>query len=465
MMLRKAVLFLLLLSYSGICFEITAQVLNVRAPGYKGLWSSSMLADRSEFRFSGGMATYSAQHNPTSIFSAKAGKTFFVYGGTSSPSISHLQIMVSYFDHKTSMVPKPVIVLDKDGVNDPQDNATISMDSQGYIYVFVSGIGRTRPGYIFKSNLPYSIDSFEILKEGEIVFPQPWWVNDSIFIMFHTRFMKGRELFISNSTDGKNWSNAKKIVGFGGHNLVTESDGRSIVAAFNYFPGGGIDKQTNLYFMMSDDLGKTWRSGDGKVIQIPLNLIHNEALVRDFETEKKHVYIKDINIDATGNPVILILISNDYRPGPGGDPRDLIIVHRKENKWMFTKICELFHNYSMGSVFIKENEWTVIAPTSPGPKKYGTGGEMVKWVSTDQGNSWKMSAEITKNSEFNGTFARRPVNASKSFYSFWCDGDPEKRSESRLYFTDESCRNIWVLPYNMERDLERPKKLKKQKLF
>jgi hypothetical protein len=210
---------------------------------------------------------------------------------------------------------------------------------------------------------------------------------------------------------------------------------------------------------------KTWRSGDGKVIQIPLNLIHNEALVRDFETEKKHVYIKDINIDATGNPVILILISNDYRPGPGGDPRDLIIVHRKENKWMFTKICELFHNYSMGSVFIKENEWTVIAPTSPGPKKYGTGGEMVKWVSTDQGNSWKMSAEITKNSEFNGTFARRPVNASKSFYSFWCDGDPEKRSESRLYFTDESCRNIWVLPYNMERDLERPKKLKKQKLF
>jgi hypothetical protein len=461
MTLKKTILVLLILSYSALYPEVSAQVQNARGPGYKGLWSSSMLADRTGFRFSGGMATYSAQHNPTAIYSAKAGKTFFVYGGTASSSISHLQIMVSYFDHKTFMVPKPVIVLDKDGVNDPQDNATISIDSKGYIYVFVSGLGRTRPGYIFRSNLPYSIDSFEMLKEGEIVFPQPWWVNDSIFIMFHTRFMKGRELFLSSSTDGRNWSNAEKIAGFGGHNLVTESDGRSLLAAFNYFPGGGIDSQTNLYFIRSDDLGKTWKSAEGNVIRIPLNLVHNEALVRDFESEKKHVYIKDVNFDETGNPVILILVCNDFRPGPGGDPRELMIVHRKENKWVFTKICDLFHNYSMGSVFINGNEWAIIAPTSPGPIKYGTGGEMVKWVSYDQGNTWKISVEITKNSTFNCTFARRPVDENKRFYSFWCDGDPEKRSESHLYFTDESCKNIWVLPYNMEKDLERPKKLRK----
>jgi hypothetical protein len=459
MKLKNTLIFILVLSFSALYSNISAQ--NSRADGYKGLWSVSLLPRESGIRFSGGAATYSSQHNPVAIFSPAAGKTFFVYGGTSERNKSHLQIMVSYFDHKTLMVPKPVIVFDKEGVDDPQDNATISIDSTGYIYVFISGMGRTRPGYIFKSSLPYSIDRFNLLLEGEIVFPQPWWIKDSCFVMLHTKFLRGRELFCSTGKDGKSWSPAKKIAGMGGHNLVTESDGRCVYSVFNYFPGGNPDRQTNLYLIKSDNAGKSWKTVDNKLIQLPLNDIHNDALIRDYESEKKLIYIKNVSLDANGDPVILILVSNDYRPGPTGDPREWIIVHRQDNKWIFTTVCQLFSNYDMGSIYIKGKEWRIIGSTEPGTIKYAMGGEMAVWISYDEGNSWKKSFDITTQSSKNNSFARRPVNANKMFYSFWTDGDPEKQSECRLYFTDESCKKVWVLPYDMTKDQEKPKRLRK----
>ncbi len=123
---------------------------NQRADGYKGLWAKSGPPLEYGYKYSGGMGTFSSQHKPLAIYSPEAGKTFFVYSGTSSAEERHLQIMVSYFDHKTHKVPRPVVVYDKMGVNDPQDNATISIDSQGYIWIFISGRARTRPGLVYQ---------------------------------------------------------------------------------------------------------------------------------------------------------------------------------------------------------------------------------------------------------------------------------------------------------------------------
>jgi hypothetical protein len=457
--LRKTIFLLIVVSFTAVCSDILAQ--NPRAEGYRGLWSTSIKSPEFGYRYAGGLATYSSYHNPVAIFSPQAGKTFFVYGGTSEPDQSHLQIMVSYFDHKTLMVPKPVIVFDKEGVDDPQDNATISIDSSGFIYVFVSGMGRTRPGYIYRSSLPFSIDKFDLILEGEIVFPQPWWVKDSCFVMMHTKFMKGRELYCSTGKDGRNWSSALKLTAMGGNNQVTESNGSSVFTVFNYFHGGNPDRQTNLYFLRSDDAGKTWKTIDNKIIQPPLNSIYNDALIKDYESENKLIYIKDVNFDLNGNPVILILVSNDFKPGPTGDPREWIVVHRKDDHWLFSNVCQSDNNYDMGSVYINDGEWRIVGPTETGGSKYSMGGEMALWVSNDEGNTWTKSVDITFKSPKNNAFARRPLNANDKFYSFWSDGDPDKLSECRLYFTDESCKKIWVLPYHMTSDFEKPKRVKK----
>src|SRR5688500_7520247 len=113
--------------------------------------------------------------------------------------------MLSYYDHRQGVVPKPVIVYDKKGVDDPHDNASLSIDEQGFIWVFVSGRNTSRPGLIFKSRQPYQIDHFDQVYEGDMTYPQPWWVARKGFLYLFTRYTKGRELYFSTSADGRSW--------------------------------------------------------------------------------------------------------------------------------------------------------------------------------------------------------------------------------------------------------------------
>ncbi|MCX6334902.1 MAG: BNR-4 repeat-containing protein, partial [Bacteroidia bacterium] len=412
------------------------------------------------FKYSGGMGTFSSQHKPLAIYSPESGKTFFVFGGTPNPEESHLDIMVSYFDHKTGKVPRPVIVYDKMGVNDPQDNATISIDSRGYVWVFISGRARTRPGLIFRSRLPYSIDTFDEITEGEMVFPQPWWMNDSCFMLMHTKVTRGREIYWTSATDGKTWAPSQKLAGMGGHHQITEVQGNKLASVFSYFPEGNLDKRTNLYYVQTEDFGKNWKTIDNRIITTPVTDIHSEALVKDYESEKKLVFLKDLNFDPDGDPVILALISRNSLPGPSGDPREWMVIHWRDNKWNFSKVCESMHNYDMGSLYIDGNEWRIIAPTQPGPQKNRTGGEIVLWTSVDDGATWVKTKNFTSDSKLNNSYVRRPVNANKDFYAFWTDGNPEQISESRLYFTDKGCNKVWVLPYEMKKDFEKPIRIK-----
>jgi len=425
-----------------------------------GLWSRSGPLYEYGYKLAGGLATFSAQHRPPAIYSPEADKTFFLYCGTTSPEESHLQIMISYFNHKSHKVPKPVIVYDKMGVTDPQDNASLSIDSEGYLWVFVSGRSRTRPGLIFKSKLPYSIDEFEQVYKGEIVFPQPWWVKDSCFVMMFTKVTKGRELYCSTSLDGISWSESIKIAGMGGHFQTSALNGNIIYTVFSYFPGGNLDRRTNLYLLKSDDFGKTWKTIDDKAVEIPLTSPKNEAMVIDFESEKKLVYINDFNFDREGNPVILAITSHGSRPGPGGDPREWIIIHRKDGNWHFHKVCESDNNYDMGPLYITGDEWRIIGPTGDGPQKYGAGGELALWTSKNEGETWEKVTDITHGSRWNNSYPRRIWNADRDFYSFWADGDVGKLSVSNLYFTNEKCDKVWILPYTMKKDLQKPVRIR-----
>jgi hypothetical protein len=451
--IKKILPFLLLLFISQLT-DIYSQ--NRTVDGYKGIWFT--LGQFSEYgdKYSGGLGTYTAGHIPIAIYSPEAGKTFFVYGGTTRADEKHLLIMISYFDHKTKMVPKPVIVYDKQGVNDPHDNAALSIGNNGFIWVFVSGRGTKRPGLLFKSTKPYSIESFEEILQGEMTYPQPWWVEDKGFIYMFTKYTKGRELYWNTSPDGKSWSPDQKLAGMGGHYQVTNMFGNKLVSVFNYHPGGNVDKRTNIYAVQSEDLGKTWSTVGGEKLNIPLTDPLNESLIRNYEAERKLVYINDLNFDSDGNPVILAIISNDFKPGPAGDSREWMIIHWKNKKWNFNKVCESTHNYDMGSLYVEKNIWTIIGPTEAGPQKYGTGGEIALWESKDEGLTWKKSRNITDKSIRNNSYVRRPLNAHEDFYAFWADGDADKFSESHLYFTNKQGDTVWELPYNMKGDFEIP---------
>jgi hypothetical protein len=85
---------------------------------------------------------------------------------------------------------------------------------------------------------------------------------------------------------------------------------------------------------------------------------------------------------------------------------------------------------------------------------------MALWESPDEGKNWKRVRHLTKNSPKNHSYARRPLNANEEFYSFWADGDADKFSESRVYFTNQKGNKVWVLPFDMWSDFATPLRVK-----
>jgi len=434
----------------------TAQTVR-RIDGYRGIWFT--LGQFSEYgdKYSGGLGTYTAKHRPLAAYSPTADKTFFVYGGTTEQGERHLLAMIGAYDHATGLVEKPVVVHDKLTVDDPHDNPSLSIDAEGRLWVFVSGRGQRRPGFIYRSREPHSIDAgFEQTLEGEFTYPQPWYVPGKGFLLLMTRYTAGRELYWQSSPDGLDWTPAEKIVS-GGHYQMSARRGDCVATAYNAHPNRSVDQRTNLYYLESCDMGRTWQTIDGETITPPLDLLDSPALIADYRSSGRLVYLKDMHFEADGSPVLLFITSRDYRAGPSGDPRRWTIARRDQGAWSFRQAMPASHNYDMGTFAIEhDGTWRLTAPTEPGPQRWGAGGEVALWSSSDRGETWQKIRNVTADSPRNHSYVRRPLNAHPDFDFFWADGDPGGLSISRMYFADRSGKAVFQLPYEMERAVEMP---------
>jgi hypothetical protein len=451
---------------------------NQKIDGYKGIWFT--LGQFSEYgdKYSGGMATYTAKHIPLAIYSPEANKTFFVYGGivedrTTAADASnrkgksygnYLLCMAGSYDHKTKTVTKPTVVYDKRGVYDPHDNPSISLDSDGYIWVFVSGRGRGRPGFAYKSRLPYNVDAFDQIVKDEMTYPQPKYVEGKGFLHLFTKYTGTRLLYFNTSPDGYTWTEHQQLAAIrrpedknGGHYQISGQLGEKIVFFFNWHPNGNVDRRTNIYYMQTTDFGKTWTKVDGTPIPIPVTDLDSPTLLREFFSKGENVYIKDVAFDENGNPMALYVSGKGYQPGPANGLKDWQVIYWNGKEWENHKITTSDHNYDSGSIWATGKKWTVIIPTENRPQAWGCGGELVMWESKDKGKSWKRAKQITKNSPRNHNYVRKVVNGVDPFKYFWADGNPAEPSKSQLFFGD-SKGNVWQLPYVMEADQQKPVK-------
>ena len=428
------------------------QVLNEKADGYKGLWYRLGLDYEYGDRYSGGLGTYSANHVPKAVYAEEVNKTFFVYGGTSSADERHLLIMASYYDHGRHRVPRPTIVLDKNGVDDIHDNPAIALDDEGFVWVFASGYGlpsEQRPGYKFRSTEPYAVDAFELVTEREMTYVQPWFIPGRGFLHLFTRYTDGRELYWETSSDGRTWLPDQKLAGIEGHFQVSGRLGSKVGTFFNRHPGGRTNRRTDVYYAQTEDVGATWTTVDGQPLAIPLTTPVNPARVLDYDSQDRLQYTLDLNWDGDGNPMLLYITSSSVEPGPGGNPREWTLTRWNGAEWVSTVITTSNHNMDMGGLYVDADVWRVIGTTEPGPQPWGVGGEVAVWESRDEGRAWARTALATANSVFNHSYVRRPVDARDPFYAFWADGNPDQLSESRLYFTTSTGDQLWMLPYEM----------------
>ena len=263
-----------------------------------------------------------------------------------------------------------------------------------------------------------------------------------------------RGLHWTTSADGRNWSTPALLANIDmGDYQISWQHGHTLSTAFDFHPKPlGLNGRANIYFLQTKDNGKTCTTAAGEKVQIPLVATNNPALIFNSRSKGLLVYLKDLNYDAQGNPVILFLTSKGYESGPKNDPRTWQTARWTGSKWEFNPMTTSHSNYDHGSLYIEEDgTWRVIAPTESGPQPYNPGGEMVMWTSKDQGKTWRRLKQLTHDSKLNHTYARRPLNAQPDFYALWADGNPRQPSECRLYFTDREGTHVWRLPTMMRK--------------
>jgi len=448
----------LLLALS-LCASAFAQALP-KDDGYRGIWYFNQPSkDEFKYKYSGGFATYPQQLAPFAIYSKAADKTFFCYGGTVQGK-QELLHMVSYYDHRTGRVPRPTILLNKH-TEDAHDNPVISIDAEGYIWIFSSSHGTARPSFIHKSRKPYSIDEFDLITTTNFSYAQPWYFAGQGFLFLHTRYAQGRGLWQMTSPDGVTWSSPLQVAfALMGHYQISWPWRGKLGTAFDVHPPPlGLNERTNLHYMETADFGRTWKTVDGRPVTLPIKTEKNAALVRDYHSEHLLVYLKDLNYDAAGRPAIVYLTAARFESGPKGGTRSIMLARWTGTEWRYSKICETDHNYDHGSLYIEGPAWRFIAPTGAGPQKWGTGGEVEVWTSRDDGRTWAKTGALTHNSRYNHTYVRRPLDAHPDFYAFWADGDAFGESESHLYFSTRDGK-VFRLPAQMKTEFEKPERMR-----
>ena len=430
--------------------------------GYRGIWYQ-----KSSYKYSGGLGTYPQQIRPFAVHAPKARKTFFVYGGRSRRTNS-LLVMVSYYDHATGEVPRPRILAARH-TDDAHDNPSICIDDDGYVYVVSNTHGNeVRPSTIWRSAKPYDIDEFvKVYQEPKgkaFSYGQPWNVPGEGILFVHNRYDLGKGRAVAFSTHPKGtdtWTEPQVLAAIRSHYQISGAKGKTVGVAFNAY--ANLDYRTDLYHVQTDDFGKTWRTAGGQAVTLPITDADSPTLVRtysrglDGKSARLNVYLKDVAFDKVGRPVILYLLSPGPRPATEDDQaRQWMIAHWTGERWEFKEFTKSLHNYDFGGLYIEDDgTWRIIAPTEPGPQRYGTGGEVAMWTSADEGKTWRKKV-LTSGSARNHTYVRKPVNAHPDFYAFWADGDADKPSQSSFYFTTKSGDRVSRLPTVMKGDTAKP---------
>lgn len=231
-----------------------------REDGYRGIWYSNQPSkDEYVYKYSGGLGTYCAKHIPLAEYAPAVDKTFFVYGGSKGLQAEKpLLIMASYFDHKTGMVPRPVVVMEK-GTNDAHHNPTLCIDGEGFVWIFASSHGG-KDGFIWKSRAPYSIDSFDLVMQREFTYPQPRFMEGFGILFLFSKYTGGRELYANSSRDGFAPEKDRKLAGFDGHYQISGGRKTKRGTAFNWHPPPRRAECAHQYLFHGDP--GLWRNVD-----------------------------------------------------------------------------------------------------------------------------------------------------------------------------------------------------------
>ena len=185
---------------------------------------------------------------------------------------------------------------------DPHENASLHIDSNGYITVAQAGRGYWRKGYVFKSVRPADASEFNQVDSGYYSYTK-LHDNGLVYTDYNGSL---RETWIKTD-QGK-----QKLVTGGGYAITTEVDGQ-IHMVYNYHFAGNLDARVNLYYMWSPD-GIAWFNRHGEALSLPVKENSNLTAI-SFDYHKFN-YLKDLEF-IDGEIQALVVQSDSGDPMKG----------------------------------------------------------------------------------------------------------------------------------------------------
>lgn len=382
------------------------------APETRGVWYACgyrvCTLPGHDYVYSGPMATYCAWHRPMAVYAPDTNRTYWVYGNAdNAPTITS-------YDHATRQFAYPV-VLGSNPDGDAHRNPTLALDEQGYLYVFYGSHGH--PTHCLRSRRPYDFtawDTMSDLPEPRTTYPQPWLVSPGE-IMVSYRQAPGWNC--TTTTDGgRTWAPPTNVVNFGCPDEAAGCAECSIyavsVAASQGYPravhlawsrlGGGTPEEIatkhlwarryNVYYAWTGDGGRTWRRSDGSEYDLPIT---EDAAEKVYGCGQRGVWLKDIQLDAAGRPLILFLDAE-----PATYESQWLVARPRVDGWTTSWLATSDHMYDDGGlVYLSEADIRVYGPTTD-VQPHEDGGEIEEWQTGDGGATWRNTGHVTAGSRY-----------------------------------------------------------------
>ena len=377
-------------------------------------------------------ATYYTTIRPNGIrFVGRYDRSYFVYGDYSrDPAIR-------YYDNSTGILSEAVIAGRTPILGDAHGNPSLLIDDEGYIYVFFGC--HHHPIRMRRSKAPENILEWEEEVQIDVAatYPQPYML-DSRTIITSFREYTGIETagwgYVTSTSKGQEWSSCRLLVNEPKkfiyalsevvRNSLDEASYHLVITPFNY----DTSLYENIYYIRSDDGMGTFQASDGTVIagEPPFTLSQLELV---YENADSSSHVNDFAIGGDGTPYIL------FNEGPWSQaalpaPGEWKLARRSESGWVINSIAPCNHLFDRGCLLV--DRAPRLRAFLPVGHDLHDGGEMVEYSSEDNGHTWELSNEITRDSELSHNYAVRVLGAAQDFQVFWSFGSSEPCGSSAM---------------------------------
>lgn len=323
-------------------------------------------------------------------------RTYVVYANVNSDA------MITYYDHDTGEVGTPVNLGSSYPRNDPHCNPRIAIDTDGLLYVFWGSHSTNQ--LMRRSVSPEDISVWENTKimPGFYTYPQVFFLNNTLYWFYRNQW--GGQWAYRTSTDYQldwTWSEEHVVIDEPGTEVPypifmrgDESPNPSIHVAWNIYDG---TKWRDVYYAYSDDGGVSWKKRDRTELALPLNE-HNADVVYQFGF--LHGWVDDLQLTPRFEPIITFFEADD-----GSVPYNVKIAKFDHGTWITRLVTDTpvsrFNLPVMRMEAGQTMKMYIPIGGDPNGNRPGTyGGEIQEFLSTDSGDTWKQSRNITANSPY-----------------------------------------------------------------